>query len=170
MLDGVRQTSFAAMQCSLARSLELIGDWWTPLIIRDLYHGMDRFDDLAEDLGISRNLLTGRLAHLTEHGIVERQRYSDHPPRDRYVLTEAGRAFVPVLLALTAWGDRYATPEGGPPVVFEHSACGHQFTPTVNCDACGERIEPGQIVTRPGPGGRIGPGTRLFAKVISGRT
>src|SRR5262249_4623686 len=107
---------------------------------------------------------------LTEHGIVERQRYSDHPPRDRYLLTEAGLAFIPVLLALTAWGDRYATPEGGPPVVFEHSACGHRFTPTVSCDACGERIEPGAVVTRPGAGGRIGPGTRPFAKVISGRT
>jgi DNA-binding HxlR family transcriptional regulator len=157
------------MQCSIARSLELVGDWWTPLIIRDLHHGVDRFDDLVEDLGISRNLLTARLAHLIEHGIVERRRYSEHPPRDRYVLTEAGQAFMPVLLALTAWGDRFATPENGPPVVFEHRTCGHRFTPVVSCDACGERIEPGQVETRPGPGGRVGPGTRVLAKVISGQ-
>ena len=111
----MRQTSFAQMACSMARSLELIGDWWTPLIIRDLQLGIDRFDALAEDLGISRNLLTTRLAHLTRHGIVARRRYSDHPPRDRYVLTQAGQELVPVLLALTAWGDRWATPEGGPP-------------------------------------------------------
>lgn len=87
----MRQTSFAAMACSMARSLELIGDWWTPLIIRDLQLGVDRFDSLVEDLGISRNLLTARLAHLLGHGIVERHRYSEHPPRDRYALTESGR-------------------------------------------------------------------------------
>jgi DNA-binding HxlR family transcriptional regulator len=109
----VRQTSFAQMQCSLARGLELIGDWWTPLIIRDLQLGVDRFDALAEDLGISRNLLAGRLAHLVEHGIVARRQYQQHPPRDRYVLTEAGQALVPILMALTAWGDRWATPRGG---------------------------------------------------------
>jgi DNA-binding HxlR family transcriptional regulator len=157
------------MQCSMARSLEVIGDWWTPLIIRDLYHGIDRFDDLAEDLGISRNLLTARLSHLTAHGIVERQRYSEHPPRDRYLLTAAGQELMPVLLALTAWGDRWATPEGGPPVLFEHRRCGHRFTATVSCDACGEALEPGEVLTRPGPGGRAGPGTRIMPGVISGR-
>src|SRR5215469_6199196 len=96
-VGAVRQTSFAQMACSLARGLEAIGDWWTPLIIRDLQLGLDRFDALAEDLGISRNLLAARLAHLTEHGIVARHRYSEHPPRHRYVLTEAGRQLLPVL-------------------------------------------------------------------------
>jgi DNA-binding HxlR family transcriptional regulator len=165
---AVRQTSFAGMACSLARSLELIGDWWTPLIIRDLQLGVDRFDALAEDLGISRNLLTARLAHLVGHGIVDRQRYQEHPPRDRYVLTEAGRALMPVLLALIAWGDRWATPEGGPPLVFRHRRCGHRFTPTVACDVCGQPFAWGDVEPLPGPGLRRGPGTRLLGQVITG--
>jgi DNA-binding HxlR family transcriptional regulator len=165
----VRQTSFAQMACSMARSLELIGDWWTPLIIRDLQLGVDRFDALAGNLGISRNLLATRLAHLTQQGIVTRQRYQEHPPRDRYLLTEAGQELVPVLMALTAWGDRWATPEGGPPLVFRHRTCGHQFTPTVSCDACGQPLGPGEVEARPGPGARTGPGTAVLAQVLGGR-
>jgi DNA-binding HxlR family transcriptional regulator len=156
------------MACSMARSLELIGDWWTPLIIRDLQLGVDRFDALAENLGISRNLLTIRLAHLVQHGIVERRRYQEHPPRDRYVLTEAGQDLVPVLLALTAWGDRWATPEGGPPLVFRHRPCGHELTATVSCGACGQLLHPGEVEARPGPGARTGPGTAVLARVLAG--
>ena len=165
----MRQTSFATMACSMARGLEVIGDWWTPLIIRDLQLGLDRFDALAENLGISRNLLAARLAHLTEHGIVARRRYSEHPPRYRYVLTDAGRQLVPVLMALTAWGDRWATPEGGPPLLFRHRGCGHQFTPTVTCGACGEQLRPGEVEALPGPGARVGPGTRLLAERLADR-
>jgi DNA-binding HxlR family transcriptional regulator len=167
--EAVRQTSFAQMACSMARSLELIGDWWTPLIIRDLHLGVDRFDALAENLGISRNLLTARLAHLVENGIVARQRYQEHPPRDRYLLTVAGLDLVPVLLALTAWGDRWATPQGGPPLVFRHRPCGHTFTPAVSCSACGQPLHPGEVEARPGPGARTGPGTRLMASVLEAR-
>jgi DNA-binding HxlR family transcriptional regulator len=165
----VRQTSFAKMACSMARSLELIGDWWTPLIIRDLQLGIDRFDALAEDLGISRNLLTSRLAHLVEHGIVTRQRYQEHPPRDRYLLTDAGQDLVPVLMALIAWGDRWATPEGGPPLVFRHRSCGHIFTPTVSCDACGQPLGHGEVEALPGPGARRGPGTTVLAQMLADR-
>jgi DNA-binding HxlR family transcriptional regulator len=163
----MRQTSFATMACSMARSLELIGDWWTPLIIRDLHLGVDRFDSLAEDLGISRNLLTTRLAHLTEHGIVTRDRYSEHPPRDRYVLTEAGQALMPVLMALTAWGDRWAAPDEGPPMLFEHR--GHPCTPRVSCGTCGEKVGLGEVKVMPGPGARKGPGTRVLAEVLAER-
>ncbi len=165
----MRQTSFAAMQCSMARSLELIGDWWTPLIIRDLHLGIDRFDDLAEDLGISRNLLTARLNHLTEHGIVARRAYSERPPRFRYVLTDAGRALMPVLIVLTAWGDRWATPEVGPPLRFRHRSCGQVFTPVVSCSACGQPLGPGEVEALPGPGARPAPGTRLVPGVLAGR-
>ena len=164
----MRQTSFAQMACSLARGLELVGDWWTPMIIRDLQLGVDRFDVLAEDLGISRNLLAARLTHLTEHGIVARHRYQDHPPRDRYALTEAGQELWPVLMALTAWGDRWATPEGGPPLLFEHRRCGHRFTPAVSCSACGEPVDPAEVTAVPGPGARRGPGTQVLAQVLGG--
>jgi len=156
------------MACSMARSLELIGDWWTPLIIRDLHLGVDRFDALAENLGISRNLLAARLAHLVENGIVARQRYQDHPPRDRYLLTEAGQDLVLVLLALTAWGDRWATPQGGPPLVFRHRPCGHTFTPTVSCSACGEPLARGEVEALPGPGARTTAGTAVLAQVLAG--
>ena len=160
----MRRTSFASMQCSLARSLEVIGDWWTPLIIRSLFLGVTRFDDLIEDLGVSRNLLTSRLKALVEHGLIERRRYQDHPPRHDHVLTKAGRELVPPLIALTAWGDRWATPRGGSPLLFEHRGCGHQFVPQLRCSHCGEAVGPDDVIARPGPGGRAVRGTRVVAR------
>ena len=111
MLSPMKRTSFARMHCSLARGLDLIGDWWSPLIVRDLYLGVVRFDDLVEDLGISRNLLTRRLNALSKNGIVERHAYQRRPFRYEYRLSEAGRDLVPAILALTAWGDRWARPQ-----------------------------------------------------------
>ncbi len=166
---GMRRTSFAAMHCSMARSLEVMGDWWTPLILRDLHLGLARFDELAEDLGISRNLLTTRLAALVERGLVERRRYSERPPRHTYHLTEAGRDLVPVLTALTAWGDRWLAPKQGPPLRLQHRTCGKFFTPTVACSRCGEAVSAEDVVAHGGPGGRTGPGTRLVAKVLRNR-
>ena len=165
----MRQTSFAHMHCSLAHALELTGDWWTPLILRDLFLGLDRFDDLATDLGISRNLLTSRLAELVAHGIVERQRYSERPPRDRYVLTQAGHELAPIFAALTAWGDRWATPPGGPPAHFEHSLCGQIFTPTVACSQCGKPVAPEDLEVLPGPGAQSAPGTLLYGRFARAR-
>ena len=143
----------------------MAGDWWTPLIVRDLFLGLGRFDDLATDLGISRNLLAGRLSKLVENGIVEKEKYSEHPPRDRYLLTAAGRELVPVLAALTSWGDRWQTPPGGPPVRFRHA--GHRCTPEVRCSTCGEPLSAEDLAVRPGPGGRVGPGTQLVPEVLS---
>lgn len=165
----MRQTSFADFNCSLAQSLELIGDWWTPLILRDIFIGIDKFDDLAVDLGISRNLLTTRLADLVKHEIVERVRYSQRPPRDRYVLTEAGGELMPILAALTAWGDRWTDRKNGPPTLFRHKTCGHVITPQVACSHCGEVLSAAELEGVRGPGARVGPGTRLFAKLLSAR-
>jgi DNA-binding HxlR family transcriptional regulator len=159
----MRQTSFADFHCSLARSLELVGDWWTPLIIRDLYLGLRRFDDLAANLGISRNLLTTRLRDLVDSGIVERVRYSERPPRDRYRLTEAGRDFVPILAALTAWGDRWTPPPEGPPLLYGHD--GHRCTPTVCCSTCRQPITADNLEVAPGPGAAPGPGTHLVGRL-----
>ncbi len=165
----MRQTSFAAMQCSLARTLEVVGDWWSPLVLRDLYLGIRRFDELVTDLGISRNLLTSRLAELVAGGVVRRVRYTDRPPRFEYELTDAGRDLVPVLLAMTAWGDRWATPEGGPPIRFEHDRCGQEFVPTVHCSACGEPVTADAVHPRPGPGGRRAPGTMVLPDLLADR-
>jgi HxlR-like helix-turn-helix protein len=100
---------------------------------------------------------------------VARRAYSQRPPRFRYALTEAGQALMPVLIALTAWGDRWATPEGGPPMAFRHRGCGQVFTPVVSCSACGEPLRPGEVDPLPGPGARPGPGTRLVASALARR-
>ena len=165
----MRQTSFADMHCSLARSLEVIGDWWSPLILRDLGIGPRRFDELAGDLGISRNLLTTRLESLMTAGVVGRSRYQDHPPRYRYYLAEAGIDLVPVLMALTAWGDRWATPEGGPPVRYRHRACGQVFTPTVCCPSCQQAVTADEVDLLPGPGALRAPGAMLAGDFIMQR-
>jgi DNA-binding HxlR family transcriptional regulator len=166
----MERTSFADMRCSLARSLELIGDWWSPLIIRDLFLDVTRFDDLVEDLGISRNLLTRRLKALVDDGIVERAAYQRHPPRYEYRLTEAGRDLVPALLALTEWGDRWARPKEGRPMLFVHKGCGHQFRPQVTCSACGDVVTAEAVMAVPGPGGAAQPGTIVVARRLQGAT
>ncbi len=154
----------AAMQCSIARAVDVVGESWTPLLVRDLYLGVDRFDDLVRDLGIPRALLARRLDRLVAVGVVERAPYQQRPVRHRYLLTDAGLALVPVLMAMMAWGDRWATPAGGPPMRLRHESCGAQFTPVVCCSACGEPVEPGEVSVEPGPGAVAGPGTRVLAE------
>ena len=160
----MERTSFAEMRCSLARGLDMIGDWWSPLIIRDLFLNVARFDELVEDLGISRNLLTKRLKSLVESGVIERMVYQLRPVRYEYRLTEAGRDLVPTILALTAWGDRWARPKEGSPILFIHKPCGHQFQPLVSCSACGRAISADAVKPIAGPGGAAKPGTKLMAK------
>lgn len=152
------------MPCSLARTLEIIGDWWTPLILRSVFLGVVRFDDLVEDLGVSRNLLTARLKTLVDNGLLERRPYQDNPPRHEYALAEAGRALVPALMALTAWGDEWVTPKGGPPVLFTHKGCGKLSIPTVSCSHCGEPLEAHDVIPRVGPGGKASRGTKVVAR------
>jgi DNA-binding HxlR family transcriptional regulator len=163
----MRRTSFADYRCSLSRSLELMGDWWTMLILRDLYLGINRFDDLVEDIGISRNLLTSRLGDLVGHGLAERRAYQEHPPRYEYVLTEPGADLVPIMLALTAWGDRWTPPPEGQPLIFRHDRCGQVFTPHISCGACGEKVVAGEVTTLPGPGGGPGPGAYVLARRLA---
>lgn len=160
----MERTSFAGMRCSLARGLDRIGDWWSPLIIRDLYLGVTRFDDLVEDLGISRNLLARRLKALAANGMIARKAYQRRPLRYEYRLTEAGRDLIPALLALTAWGDRWAAAKEGSPMLHEHAACGCRFTPQVTCSACGEPIDAGSVMATRGPGGAAKAGTKVLAR------
>jgi len=158
----VSRADFGTMYCSMARALDVIGDPWTPLVLRDLYLDINRFEELVTDLGISRNLLNTRLEHLVAAGVVERHRYQDNPPRHDYRLTTAGRDLIPVLMALTAWGDRWAPPPDGPPILFQH-ACGEIVTPTVTCPHCHDPITVDTVTAQPGPGGRAAPGTQLLA-------
>lgn len=108
----MQRTSFNDMRCPIARSLERVGEWWSILILRDAFLGTTRFDDFQASLGIAPNMLTRRLRALTEAGLLERQRYSEKPPRYEYVLTQRGRDFRPVLMALMAWGNRHFAVEG----------------------------------------------------------
>ena len=165
----MERTSFAEMRCSLARALELIGDWWSPLIVRDLFLGVVRFDDLVEDLGISRNLLTRRLNALRKSGIVERHAYQRRPLRHEYRLSEAGRDLVPAILALTAWGDRWARPREGSPMLFVHKTCGAHFEPQVTCAGCGEPVTADAVETLGGPGGAMKTGTLVLARRLGAK-
>ena len=102
----MQRTDFAQMPCSIARSLAIAGEPWSPLVIRDIYIGINRFEDLQRDLGISRKVLSERLKHLVEAGMLERRLYSERPVRHEYELTDMGSEFVDVLMAMVAWGDR----------------------------------------------------------------
>ena len=108
----MRRTSFDAMPCPIAHSLERVGEWWSILILRDAFAGLTRFEEFQDSLGIAPNMLTRRLTALVEDGLLERRPYSERPPRHEYVLTERGRDFRPVLLAMMAWGNRHFAPEG----------------------------------------------------------
>ena len=108
-------TSLADWNCSIARTLDVVGEWWTLLILRDAFRGTHRFDDFKDSLGLARSVLTARLAKLTEHGVLERRAYSQHPPRYEYHLTEKGRALFPVIATLIHWGDQWAPTPAGPP-------------------------------------------------------
>ena len=145
----MRHTSFKHMDCPIARSLERVGEWWSILILRDALHGLTRFDEFQKSLGIAPNMLTRRLNALVESGLLERRRYSEHPERFEYVLTEKGRDLQPVMLALLAWGDRY-TAEQGPPLETVHGD--HAFHMVPVCSECGEPVDTHNIHNRPGPG------------------
>ena len=108
----MRRKRFSDMPCPIARALDIVGERWTLLILRDVSRGIRRFDALQENLGIARNILTDRLAWLVEQGILEKRAYEERPPRYEYRLTQKGRDFFPVLVTLMAWGQRWSPPEG----------------------------------------------------------
>lgn len=161
----MRRKSFEDMPCSVAQFLEVAGEWWSMLVVRDAFLGVTRFDDFRDRLGISRNVLTQRLEHLVEHDVLVRVPYQDNPARYDYRLTDKGRAMWPVLVAMRQWGDEWAAPDG-PPVVSTHTACGHTTTAVMVCDHCGEPLAPGLLRVASGPGdphGRVLPARRHVA-------
>ena len=128
LLEPMKRKSFGDMQCPIARSLERVGEWWTILIVRDALRGLTRFDEFQKSLGIAPNMLTRRLESLVAAGLLERRRYSDHPPRDEYVLSERGRDFRSVIQAFFAWGNRHFAPEG-PSLVIVNQETGELAEP-----------------------------------------
>jgi DNA-binding HxlR family transcriptional regulator len=146
----MQRKSFGNMQCPIARSLERVGEWWSILILRDALHGLTRFDEFQKSLDIAPNMLTRRLNALVEGGLLERRRYSQRPPRDEYLLTERGRDFRPVLLALLAWGNRHFAPEGAS-VLLADSKTGAIAEPVLVDQTNGRRITETDYVAVPGP-------------------
>ena len=133
----MQRSSFSSMPCSVAKTLDIIGEWWTLLILRDVFYGVRRFDGLRTHLGISRKVLTSRLGRLTDEKILRKVLYQDQPPRYEYQLTTRGLELLPVLLTIMNWGDKWLTEEPDkPPVVFVHKNCGKETTPKLVCSHC----------------------------------
>jgi DNA-binding HxlR family transcriptional regulator len=147
----MERKSFAAMHCSVAQCVEIIGEWWSMLILRDAFLGVSRFDTFQDRLGISRNVLNQRLTRLVESGILVKVPYSQHPPRYDYRLTDKGRDLWPVLSSMRQWGDKYAAPDG-PPVLMRHSNCGQISTAVMTCSTCREQMDVGDVRVVAGPG------------------
>ena len=148
----MERKSFAGMDCSVAQCLEVVGEWWSMLIVRDAFLGVTRFEEFQRRLGISRNILQQRLSRLVDGGVLVRVPYSEHPPRFDYRLTDKGRDLWPVLTTMRQWGDRYAAPSG-PPLEVVHTACG---SPSGAVLVCGEdalhRTPPGALLRPCGRG------------------
>jgi DNA-binding HxlR family transcriptional regulator len=147
----VEHKSFSDMNCSVAQCLEVVGEWWSMLILRDAFLGVTRFDEFHQRLGISRNILNQRLNHLVAAGVLAKVPYSEHPPRYDYRLTDKGRDLWPVLTTMRQWGDKYAAP-GGAPLQLTHKGCGHVSEAVLTCSECGEGIGSRDVRAEPGPG------------------
>jgi len=147
--------------CSAARTLELVGERWSLLIVRNaLFASATRYNDFSKRLGIATNILKTRLDGLVDAGIMERRSYSQNPELHEYLLTTKGRELVPVLLALTEWGDRWAAPDG-PPILYSHSMCGGGISQQTVCTTCGQVHDPAEVQARPGPGMRAETAARM---------
>ncbi len=137
--------------CSIARTLEVVGERWSLLIIRDaVFAGVTRFGDFQHNLGIATNVLATRLDAFVGAGIMRRQSPPGHPEQHEYVLTDKGRDLAPALIALTSWGDRWAAPDG-PPILYRHAACGGPVELQAVCASCGT-VDADEVSVRPGPG------------------
>lgn len=149
----MQRSSFSGMPCSVARTLDIIGEWWTLLILRDVFYGVRRFDGLRTHLGISRKVLTSRLARLTDEKILTRVLYQNQPFRYEYQLTKKGLELLPVLLTIMNWGDKWLSEEPDmPPVIFVHKDCGKETIPKLVCSCCGGELNAQNIYPKAGPG------------------
>jgi DNA-binding HxlR family transcriptional regulator len=146
----MQRTSFNNAACPAARALESVGDWWSMLILRDAFQGVTRFDGFQKSLGVAPNILTRRLKHLTDEGLFERRLYSERPPRHEYVLTDKGRDFFPVLMALCAWGNRHLPPEEVA-MRLGNPETGEDREPLLIDRVTGRAFLPEETILKPGP-------------------
>ncbi len=143
---------YKEQNCSIARALELVGERWTILVLRDIFLGLRRFDDLQRNLGIARNVLATRLERLVGEGILEKVPYQERPLRYEYLLSDKGLDLWPVVVELLQWGDRYAAPTAGPPILIRHKGCGGLLGERRICSDCGQPLSMRDVRAEPGPG------------------
>jgi DNA-binding HxlR family transcriptional regulator len=143
--------TYEGQNCSVAKSLELIGERWTMLVVREVFLGNRRFDEIATRLDIARNVLTNRLARLVDEGVLEKVRYQERPERFEYRLTEKGIDLWPVLVTMLQWGDRYGG-DGNPPLLLLHKDCGGEVDGHLRCDKCGADLTARDVEPSKGPG------------------
>jgi DNA-binding HxlR family transcriptional regulator len=145
---------YESENCSAARALELVGERWSLLILRNAaFAGQTRFSEFERGLGIAPNILASRLESFVAAGLMEVRPNAEHRGQNEYVLTEKGRDIVPAIVALTSWGDRWSAPQG-PPIVYEHEACGGAIELQLRCSLCNEVATPAAVTALPGPGFR----------------
>jgi DNA-binding HxlR family transcriptional regulator len=149
-MAAMKRTALAQHPCSIARAVDVVGEWWMPLILRDIAYGVQRFGEIQTDLGISANVLADRLDGLLTEGIVERHLYQQRPERHEYRLTQKGAELLPALLALMRWGDRWKWPDGRGPVRVVHEDCGHEVSVEVRCPHCEREVQSNELRAQPG--------------------
>jgi DNA-binding HxlR family transcriptional regulator len=140
--------------CSIARALQVVGERWTLLVLREVFTGQRRFEEIQRNLGVATNILSDRLQTLLDEGILERRALADRSDRFEYRLTEKGLDLNPVLLELMRWGDRWDAPAPGPPVMVEHRDCGHETHVVQTCSHCGGELTARNVRLHDGPGAR----------------
>jgi DNA-binding HxlR family transcriptional regulator len=148
----VKWSSLREESCSVARTVSVIGDRWTLLVLRDCFLRVRRFDDFQARLGITRHLLADRLKMLVAEGVLRRVPYQESPKRYEYILTEKGLDLHPIIMSIVHWGNTHMGDERGRPLLHEHKACGKVFDPVLVCSACREPVTARDVRTRPGPG------------------
>lgn len=158
----MKRTCFKDMDCPAAQALECVGEWWSILIIRDAFRGLSRFDDFQNSLGIATGILTKRLKHLTENGLLTRSLYNDKPPRYEYILTQKGRDFFPVLLTLYKWGNQHLTTNVAS-LELANLSTGQAIDPIVVDKQSLVEITHRNLILKPGPGASAELKARLLA-------
>jgi DNA-binding HxlR family transcriptional regulator len=165
----MKRTSLGTHPCSIARTLDVAGEWWTPLILRDVAYGVRRFGEIQEDLGISANVLSDRLEALLAEGLLERRLYQRRPERHEYRLTEKGADLIPALLALMQWGDRWKWPGGRGPVGVTHEQCGHEVRVEMRCEHCERETRASELRAKARGGVAQAPGAHEPGSVSARR-
>ena len=149
----MKWTELSGEPCSIARSLAVIGDRWTLLLLRDAFLGVRRFEDFERRLGISRGIIAERLKRLVGEGVLRREPYQDHPVRHEYRLTDKGLALHPVIMTIVHWGDAHYAGVEGPPLIHRHKGCGCDFRPVLSCSECGGSVTARDVEVRAGDDG-----------------